>query len=145
VAQPAAQHPAIHHWENISMNHQKRPAGRPPVTLINVFEVPAEHVEVFIAQWRERAALMSTKPGVLDSRLHRALSAQSRFQLVNVARWENRAALQAAQADPEFQERIRAATADPRAAVSANPAEYEVAVEFSGLSPDEHGSTLTSR
>jgi len=127
------------------MNHQRRPAGRSPVTLINIFEVPAEHVEVFITQWRERAALMSTKPGFLDSRLHRALSPQSRFQLVNVARWESREALQAAQADPEFQERIRAATADPRAAVSANPAVYEIAVEFSGPSPDEHRSTLTSR
>jgi hypothetical protein len=30
------------------MNHQSRSSAAPPVTLINVFEVPAEHVEVFI-------------------------------------------------------------------------------------------------
>ena len=75
------------------MNHQKQRAGTPAVTLINVFEVPAGHVEVFITQWRERAALMSSKPGFLDSRLHRALSPKSRFQLVNVARWESPEAL----------------------------------------------------
>ena len=96
------------------MNQVSQPANNSPVTLINVFEVPAEHVDVFIAQWRERAALMSTKPGFLDSRLHRALSSQARFQLVNVARWESSEAWQAATADTEFQERISAVTANPQ-------------------------------
>lgn len=114
------------------MSQGSQPANSSPVTLINVFEVPAEHVEVFIAQWRERAALMSAKPGFLDTRLHRALSSQSRFQLVNVAHWESREALQAATADTEFQQRIRAVTADPKVPISAHPALYQVAVEFSG-------------
>ena len=117
------------------MHHQRGPADDSPVTLINVFEVPAGHLDEFINGWRERAALMSTKPGFLDTRLHRALSPQSRFQLVNVAHWESREALQAAQADPGFQERIIAATTDPRAPVSANPAVYEVAVEFPSPTP----------
>jgi hypothetical protein len=38
------------------MSHDSQPADSSPVTLINVFEVPAGHSEVFIAQWRERAA-----------------------------------------------------------------------------------------
>src|SRR5215813_10036970 len=95
------------------MNQHSRPANNSPVTLINVFEVPTEHVEVFIAGWRQRAALMSTKPGFVDTRLHRALSPQTRFQLVNVAHWESREAMEAATADPEFQQRISAAIADP--------------------------------
>jgi hypothetical protein len=70
------------------MSQASKPATGSPVTLINVFDVPAEHVEAFIAAWRERAALMSTKPGFLDTRLHRALSPQTRFQLVNIAHWE---------------------------------------------------------
>jgi heme-degrading monooxygenase HmoA len=126
------------------MNQDSQPANNSPVTLINVFEVATEHVDVFIAQWRERAALMSTKPGFLDSRLHRALSSQARFQLVNVAHWESREAWQAATADTEFQERISAVTADPQVLISANPALYQIAVEFSGPAPDEHRSTSSS-
>jgi hypothetical protein len=42
------------------MSRDSQPANDSPVTLINVFEVPTEHVDVFIAQWRERAAPMST-------------------------------------------------------------------------------------
>jgi heme-degrading monooxygenase HmoA len=117
------------------MSHDSPPTNNSPVTLINVFEVPAGHVETFIAQWRERAALMSTKPGFLDTRLHRALSSESRFQLVNVAHWESAEALRTASADPEFQRRARAAAGDPRVPISANPAEYEVAVEFDGPDP----------
>ncbi len=118
------------------MSQDSQPANDSPVTLINVFEVPTEHVEVFIAQWRERAALMSTKPGFLDTRLHRAVSSQTRFQLVNVAHWESREALHAATADTEFQERISAVTANPRVPILAHPALYQVAVEFSGPAQD---------
>jgi heme-degrading monooxygenase HmoA len=94
--------------------------------------VPTDHVEAFVAQWRERAPLMSTKPGFLDSRLHRALSSQSRFQIVNVAHWESREAWQAATADAEFQERISAITADSQAQISANPALYQIVVDYGG-------------
>jgi heme-degrading monooxygenase HmoA len=122
-----------------------QPANDPPVTLINVFEVPTEHVDAFIAGWAERAALMSTKPGFLDTRLHRALSPQTRFQLVNVARWETPEALHAATADPEFQQRISAAVADPQLPISANPALYQVAVEFPGPAPHQHHRTPPAR
>jgi heme-degrading monooxygenase HmoA len=114
------------------MNQDSQPAANLPVTLINVFEVPAEHVDVFIARWRERAALMSIKPGFLDSRLHRALSSQTRFQLVNVAHWESRETLWAATADTEFQARIAVAAADPQVPMAANAALYQVAAEFCG-------------
>lgn len=127
------------------MNQHSRPATNSPVTLINVFEVPTEHVEVFIAGWRQRAALMSTKPGFVDTRLHRALSPQTRFQLVNVAHWESREAMEAATADPEFQQRISAAIADPRVPIAANPALYQIAVEFPGPAPGEHHRTPPAR
>src|SRR5262249_5102337 len=78
------------------MNQSNQPANDAPVTLINVFEMPTEHVEAFIAGWRERAALMSSKPGFPDARLHRATSPQTRFQLVNVAHRETREAMHAA-------------------------------------------------
>jgi hypothetical protein len=47
--------------------------------------VPVEQIDTFIAQWRERAKIMSTTLGFLDSWLHRALSSRTRFQIVNVA------------------------------------------------------------
>ena len=127
------------------MNRASQPTTNSPITLINVFEVPTEHVEVVIAGWRERAALMSTKPGFVDTRLHRALLPQTRFQLVNVAHWESREAMEAATADPEFQQRISAAIADPRVPIAANPALYQVAVEFPGPAPDKHHRTPPAR
>ena len=98
-----------------------------PITLINLFEVPAEHVGAFVAQWRERAALMAAKPGFLDSRLHRAVTPNARFRLVNVAHWESLGAWQAATSDAEFQQRVRAATSD--LPITAHPAVYEMIVD----------------
>jgi len=106
------------------------------VTLINVFEMHSDHVDAFIEQWRERAEMMSTKPGFLNSHLHRALSPDAKFQIVNVAHWESADAMEAATADPEFQRRIRAVTANVEKPVSAHPALYAVAVELSQPNPD---------
>ncbi|MFE6777451.1 antibiotic biosynthesis monooxygenase family protein [Streptomyces sp. NPDC057702] len=102
------------------------------VTFINVFEIDAEHLDGFLEHWRERAALMSTKPGFLDSRLHRARSSTSRFQLVNVAHWASQEEYEAAGADPEFQRRTQDARESTRVPVVPNAALYDVAVEFSG-------------
>ncbi|KNB53796.1 antibiotic biosynthesis monooxygenase family protein [Streptomyces caatingaensis] len=101
-----------------------------PVTFVNVIEVPADQVERFVATWRERARIMSTAPGFRDSRLHRALSSETRFQLINVAHWDSRGAWQAAMANPEFRARMRALEDDPDITVSANPALYEVVAGF---------------
>lgn len=101
-----------------------------PVTLINVFEVPAEQVDEFVELWRERAAIMSRQPGFRDSRLHRATSSDARFALVNVAHWDSHEALQAATAHPEFQAAIR--ELGPRIQFSANPAPYHEVVVIDG-------------
>ncbi|MEV6202700.1 FAD-binding protein [Streptomyces sp. NPDC051771] len=114
-----------------------RPVDTPgsSVTFINVFEVSAEHLDAFVAQWEQRAALMSTKPGFLDSRLHRARSSSTRFQLVNVAHWESREAWEAATSDDDFRRRTRAAQNDPQAQITSSPGLYDVAVEFSTTAP----------
>jgi heme oxygenase (mycobilin-producing) len=129
--------------KEFSMNQDSQPVDNVPVTLINVFEVPTDHVEAFIAQWRERAALMRTKPGFLDARLHRALSAESRFQLVNVAHWASREAFQAAVDDPQFQAWVRTVIEDPQVPIAAHPALYQVAVAFPGPSADEELASET--
>ncbi|MGI5346842.1 antibiotic biosynthesis monooxygenase family protein [Streptomyces sp. CA-250714] len=100
------------------------------VTFINVFEVPADQLDAFVAQWEQRAALMAGKPGFLDSRLHRARSDETRFQLVNVSHWESQEAWQAATADPEFQQRTRAARQDAPTPITSSTGLYDVAAEF---------------
>ncbi|MEU2562441.1 antibiotic biosynthesis monooxygenase family protein [Streptomyces longispororuber] len=103
------------------------------VTFINVFEVPAEHLDAFVARWEERAALMSAKPGFIDSRLHRARSSETRFQVVNVAHWESEEAWREATADPEFGTRARAAQDDPDVEITSSRGLYDVAVEFTAV------------
>jgi heme-degrading monooxygenase HmoA len=98
-----------------------------PITVINIFEVPAGQAGEFIAQWRVRAEIMAAAPGFRDTRLHRAVSARARFQLVNVAHWDSQADLDAAQRSDAFQDRIRALREDPQLRFSAYPALYEIA------------------
>lgn len=72
------------------------------VTLINVVEIPADQVDQFVIGWKQRAEIMSTLPGFRDYALHRALIANARYQLVNVAHWDSREAFEAAMTNPEF-------------------------------------------
>lgn len=97
------------------------------VTFINVIELPAGEIDGFVAQWRERAALMRTAPGFRDVRLHRALLPGSRFQLVNVAHWDSAEACEAAGLNPT----VVASVDQARQVARANPGLYEVVAEFS--------------
>ncbi|MEU7768995.1 antibiotic biosynthesis monooxygenase family protein [Nocardia sp. NPDC049190] len=96
------------------------------VTFINAIEVPAERVDEFIAQWRERAMLMRTAPGFRDVRLHRALSPDARFQLVNVAHWDSAEACEAAGANPT----VVTSVDEAGKIAGANPGLYEVVAEY---------------
>ena len=99
-----------------------------PITVINVFEIPAEQVDKFIAWWRTRAEIMAAAPGFRDARLHRVVSPRARFQLVNVAHWDSKAAHDEASRSGASQDRVRALRENPELRVSANPATYEVVV-----------------
>jgi heme-degrading monooxygenase HmoA len=99
-----------------------------PVTLINVFEVEPEKLESFLAAWRDRAELMSKRPGFRSLRLHRALSGDARFQVVNVAVWESAEALRAATEAQDWREKAISAAQD--VGFTANPALYRVAFEM---------------
>jgi heme-degrading monooxygenase HmoA len=97
-----------------------------PVTFVNVFEIDPKDIDEFLDGWRERANFMRTQPGFRSFRLLRALSPDSRFQLVNVAEWESAEAIAAARAKPEFQASVRGVSHE----VKANPSLYQAAVEF---------------
>ena len=60
-----------------------------PVTLINVFEVPAGSLDDAIRYWEAARDFLARQPGYISTRLHRAISPNARFQLVTVAQWES--------------------------------------------------------
>ncbi|MEW1779827.1 antibiotic biosynthesis monooxygenase [Streptomyces sp. NPDC086777] len=67
-----------------------------PVTLVAVLEAPVENTGEFIEGWRAHLERLRTAPGFRGARLHRALRAEHRFQLVAVADWADAADLAAA-------------------------------------------------
>lgn len=106
------------------------PSAPSSVTFINIFEIAPEDVDAFAETWEQRAAIMSAKPGFIDTKLHRARAADGRFQLVNVAHWESQEAWEAATADPGFASRTSAARESTETPVTANPGLYDVVVRF---------------
>ncbi|MER6663583.1 antibiotic biosynthesis monooxygenase family protein [Amycolatopsis japonica] len=96
------------------------------VTFINVFEIPADRVDEFVETWRERAKLMRDSPGFRDTKLHRALLPDSRFQLVNVTHYDSQEAWEAAGKNQKF----RASTERAAEIATPNAALYEVVVEY---------------
>ena len=98
-----------------------------PITLINVFEIRPDDVEQFLQEWRERAQFLGRQPGFRSLRLHRALTPESRFQLVNVAEWDSAQALDAATAQDFFKKSTQRSMQD--FAVAAHPALYRVVIE----------------
>lgn len=67
-----------------------------PVTLINSFEVPENRLEETIVFWEKARDFLNAQPGYISTRLHRSLSPDAKFRLVNVARWQSPQAFQAA-------------------------------------------------
>jgi hypothetical protein len=43
-----------------------------PVTLINIFEIDSDKLDLFFAEWRKRAEFMAEQPGFRPLKLHRA-------------------------------------------------------------------------
>lgn len=68
------------------------------VVLINTFTVPAEAVDDAIAMWEQARDFLKTQPGYVSTKLHRSLSPDARYLLVNVAEWESPEAFKAATA-----------------------------------------------
>lgn len=97
-----------------------------PLTFINVFEIAADQVDGFLPGWHERARIMSTIPGFGGYRMHRAISGDSRFQLVVVGHWDSSEAFHTAIANPEFRAKMQALNEDTNIKFSNEPALYQV-------------------
>ena len=59
-----------------------------PLVLINVFEVPADEAEQFIAAWEKTHDYLKSQPGYIDTALHQAVTPDADFQFVNVTTGE---------------------------------------------------------
>lgn len=73
-------------------------------TGIVAYEVSAEDAERFMDSWKRAQAFMKEQPGLLSTKLHKAVSAAPDFRFVNVTRWQNADAFRAATQSPGFQE-----------------------------------------
>jgi heme-degrading monooxygenase HmoA len=102
------------------------PGEGPGITVVNVFELPAERIDEFLPQWLGRAESLSRASGFRDNRLHRAVDPVTHFQLVGIAHWDSTDAWRAADNDPRFPQRLAAAPDF----VIADSALFRVVVEF---------------
>ena len=102
-----------------------------PVVLINPFAVAGDAEPGFVANWKATAEVFAGEPGYLDTQLHRAVEAESRFRYVNIAHWASAEDWRAAMAKYPPKEK-------GTAGVEANPALY-VPVD-GGAVAAHHGS-----
>ncbi len=92
------------------------------VILINPFEVPEGKEEEALMFWEKAAEVMRNAPGFISTRLHRAISPNARFLLINMAEWESPEHFQAAIEGDDFKK----ATAGSMEAFPHFPGLYEV-------------------
>lgn len=68
------------------------------VILINPFTVPEGKLDEAIAMWEAGRDILKKQPGYISTKLHRSLSPDAQFPLINVAEWESVEAFKAATA-----------------------------------------------
>lgn len=62
---------------------------RTSVILINPFTIPKGKVEEAIVLWEAGRDFLAQQPGYISTKLHRSLSPDAPYQLINVAEWES--------------------------------------------------------
>jgi heme-degrading monooxygenase HmoA len=82
------------------------------VILINPFEVPKGKEEAALKMWEKAAEYMKQQLGFISTRLHRALSPDARFHLINIAEWESAEKFLAAINSDEFKRLTEGAMAE---------------------------------
>lgn len=95
-----------------SMTPEERTAVEPvtgpaqPVTLLNSFIVPEGRDEAFVELWTETSNYFRRQPGFLSLRLHRAVTPDTPYRYVNVARWASDAEYRAPHQTDEFRQLV---------------------------------------
>lgn len=61
-----------------------------PVTLLNVFNVPADKEAEFLSHWKQTTEVFRRKKGFIETHLHRNTGVGNQtFQFINIAKWES--------------------------------------------------------
>lgn len=94
------------------------------VTLINVFTVHEGKEEEFVRWWRDIKSDITKQPGFVSGKFYRSLKADSRYNFINVAIWENEELYWEAFGKSVTHEKLKQLTAE------MTPALYNVAVEY---------------
>ncbi len=92
------------------------------VILINPFEVPAGKEDEALDLWERGAVVMRKASGYISTRLHRAVTPDAKFQLINLAEWESVEHFRAVAESEEFKEAVAGGMEE----VPHFPALYEV-------------------
>jgi heme-degrading monooxygenase HmoA len=96
------------------------------LVLINPFEVPNGLEEEALAYWERCADVLRSQPGFISTCLHRAISPDARFALINVAKWASAEQFYEAVSKPEFQ----AVAVEDAKKYPHSPALYEVVRDY---------------
>ena len=59
------------------------------VTLINVFSVPAAKEAEFVQWWQDVKEHITKQDGFISGKFHKSIKAESKFNYINVAIWDN--------------------------------------------------------
>lgn len=78
-----------HGWHGKHGMHGGGADREKPVVLINTFTVPAGKTEEAVAAWEVARDFLREQDGYISTRLHMALGADARYQLINIAKWES--------------------------------------------------------
>jgi len=106
------------------------PVETQPVTLVNVFRVPAGESEQFLQRWKDNARAMVGQPGFIRLRMLRSLVDHAEMRFINVAEWASGSDLDRGYENPDWQESVQHMLGDPDLHVTALPRVYEVALEL---------------
>lgn len=101
-----------------------------PITFINVFDIPADEIDTFIAQWQHRSRLVSSAEGFISAELHQALDGETEFQLINVSKWRSRAQFETATQAAQFRRELDSYASAPSSTWTAHRGIYRTAVKL---------------
>jgi heme-degrading monooxygenase HmoA len=97
--------PNIKNYEkHVSFFDQLNDKGDGQIVLINIFTVPSEAIDAFLANWAAESKVMMRQPGFVSAQLHQGLAGSETF--TNYAVWRSIADMRAAFHNPEFQSAI---------------------------------------
>ncbi len=74
--------------EETNQNEAAVMTTKDPVVLINMFTVPEGKLDDAVTAWEAGRDFLSQQKGYISTKLHKSLSPDAQYHLINVAEWE---------------------------------------------------------